>query len=78
MGLVGNSVGYYDWLEEDRLARWMSEQHVVEAVLGDPDPSGTRSVNSGNTSARSGEEGDDEVFSLHRSKRSCCSYTCGT
>lgn len=47
---------YFDWLEEEQLAQYMAVEHVVEAVLGDPDPSGT-----GSGDAASEREAEDEV-----------------
>lgn len=45
-GGAGNNSGYtYEWLEEDWLASWLGDEQVVEAVLGDPDPSGTGRAN---------------------------------
>lgn len=58
-------MGYFDWIEEEQLANWMEEQHVVEAVLGDPDPSGAGGGGSGGSGigggADSADGGGDEV-----------------
>lgn len=43
----------YDWLGEDRLASWLSGEDVVEAVLGDPDPSS----NNGSAAVADGDGG---------------------
>lgn len=47
---TGSGTGYtYEWLDEEYLASWLHQEHVVEAVLGDPDPSNTASANSVDT-----------------------------
>lgn len=55
---------YFEWLEEEQLAHWMAGEHVVEAVLGDPDPSGTGSLSSSGNGA-SEHEADNEVCGRH-------------
>lgn len=61
---MANVAYTYDWLEEEYLALWLAEEHVVEAVLGDPDPSGS-ARDRGNSAAGGGaaaEETDDQVL----------------
>lgn len=59
VGGAGNNAAYtYEWLEEDWLASWLGDEQVVEAVLGDPDPSGTDRANG--ASSR-GDGADDQV-----------------
>lgn len=62
MGMGGggnNNANFtYEWLEESWLASWLTKEQVVEAVLGDPDPSGTH----GATGIDSvGDDSDDRV-----------------
>lgn len=59
MGIGGGGSSHgYDWLEDDWLASWLSTEQVVEAVLGDPDPSGSGSVDGG---VSVGDKDDDQV-----------------
>lgn len=48
----------YDWLEESSFASWLRKEGVVEAVLGDPHPTG-RNNTGGNGS---GSGGGDSVL----------------
>ena len=61
-----SNVGYkYEWLEEEFLARWLSKEGVVEAVLGDPHPTGTKEVDGSDSAVP--DSGGDQVEKSCRS-----------